>query len=385
MKIINTLHHIKNIKKTNNKMFVMLVSCTIFFGAIFGYKLLGKVMMNRYFNNMPLPSATITTAKVKRCHWVLTLESVGTLQAVHSVEVTTEVAGVVESIAFQSGNKVTAGDILLGLKAKTDLAKLDALKAEQKLTQQNLSRAKQLIKQGTISKADFDLTESRAVQAAAQVSVQQALLAQKTIRAPFTGQLGIRKVNLGQYIAPGSAIVTLQALEPIYVNFSLPEQDLENLTLGLVVEAQISALQGTIFKGEITAIEPGADPATRNFNLQATFANQDLTLRPGMFAEVTIQLPANQEDANEKVVAIPRSAISFNPYGNSVYVVQEVNKEFIVKRRFIKLGRNNGDMVAVVDGLVPGDIVASSGLLKLRNDAKVIINNSVLPTVENTK
>ena len=374
-------------KNINKKMFVMLISCAIFFGVIFGYKLIGKVMMNRYFNNMPLPMPTITTAEVKQGNWILTLESVGTVQAIISVDVTTEAAGVVESIKFQSGDKVENGDILIGLNAKVDQAKLAALTAAMKLAEQNLARAQQLVKAGNIAKAELDLKQSEADQAISQVAVQQELVQQKTIHAPFAGQLGIRKINIGEYIAPGCAIVSLQSLDPIYVNFSIPEQDLYSLKFGLEVDIQVSAFKNEVFKGQITAIEPGADPTTRNFNVQATFENKNLKLHPGMFAEVKIKLPSQ-----EQVVAIPRTAVSYNPYGNSVYVVQQINnnsdkdtketKEFAVKRRFIKLGRNQGEMVAVVDGLVPGDIVATSGLLKLRNDSKIAINNSVVSSTE---
>ena len=262
-----------------------------------------------------------------------------------------------------------------------------------RLAKQNLVRAEQLFKARTISKAELDSKKSAADQAIAQTIAQEELIKQKTIKAPFSGQLGIRKINIGEYISPGKPIVSLPALNPIYVNFSIPEQEVSSLKDGLDVIVKVSG-EKEDFAGTITAIEPGADPSTRNFAVQATFDNKALKLRPGVFADVTV----NIED-NEKIIAIPRTSVSYNPYGNSVYVVMPVNKdrspkelvepkeqtsknteqEFMVKRRFIKLGHNKGELVAVLDGLHPGEIVATSGLLKLRNGSRVIINNKVVP------
>lgn len=368
----------------HNKMIMMLLVCGLFFTAIFGYKIFGKVMMNRYFNNMPIPVAIITSAEVKFCSWSKSIQSVGSVHAVNSVDVTTEAAGVVDVIKFESGDKVNKEDVLLELNTKADKARLASASAAMQLAKQNLVRAERLSKAGNISAAELDTRQTQAIEAASSFALQQELIAQKIIRAPFAGLLGIRKINLGEYLAPGRAIVSLQSLDPIFVNFSVPEQELYNLTIGLPVYIQVEALPDKVFTGKLTAIEPGADPATRNFNVQATFANQDLKLRPGMFAEITINLPGN-----EKVVAIPRSAVSYNPYGNSVYVLQKIDAAqaadaatvFKVKQRFIKLGDEQGEMVVVLDGLTKGEILATSGLLKLRNDATVQVNNTILPSV----
>lgn len=381
-------------KHKHNKMAIMLFGCTVFFGLIFGYKIFGKIMMNHYFNNMPVPAATISTAEVKHYTWDLTYSAVGSVQAINSVNVTTEAPGVVETIKFNSGDKVAEGDILIELNTKVDAAKLAALQAAKRLADLDYTRAQQLLNANNIAKAERDTKQSVADQASANVAMQQELINQKQIHAPFAGQLGIRQVNIGEYVAPGRAIVSLESLDPIYVDFSVPEQELYRIKPGLEVNVQVAALKDEIFTGKITAIEPGADPATRNFNVQATFDNKEYKLRQGMFADVVVKLASN-----EQVMAIPRSAISYNPYGDSVYLVsltdvkkikdvkgkekeQKVKEEQLtgtVKRRFIKLGRNNGEMVEVVAGLTAQDIVATSGLLKLRNDARVIINNAVQP------
>lgn len=395
IKKIATMNRFFLIKKyilnnKHNKMLIMLLSCSIFFGLIFAYKLFGKIMMDRYFNNMPVAVETISTTKAKHYAWGFTLNAVGSVQAINSVEVTTEAPGIVENIKFNSGDPIQQGEVLIELNTKVDHAQLTALQAAKRLAEQDFMRAQQLFKAKTISKAELDNKQSVAEQAIARVKVQQALMQQKQIRAPFTGQLGIRQVNIGEYIAPGRPIVKLQSLAPIYVNFAIPEQELCYLQQGLEVTLQVGAYSGEMFTGKITAIEPGADPETRNFNIQATFANKEAKLRSGMFAEVTVKLTGN-----EQVIAIPRSAISYNPYGDSVYIVQTlaINKEakksgkdnreiFTVTRRFVKLGRTKGEMVEVIEGLKLDDVVATSGLLKLRNDTKVVINNSINPAIE---
>ncbi|MGE4366923.1 efflux RND transporter periplasmic adaptor subunit [Thermomonas sp.] len=243
-----------------------------------------------------------------------------------------------------------------------------------------------------VSKDDVQQKQTAAASARAQAEAQRALIAQKTIRAPFSGVLGIRQVNLGQYVAPGATIVTLQQLDPIYVNFNLPEQMIDEVAPGTAVTARVDALPGKVFEGKVTAVEPLVDSSTRNFGVQATLRNPDGTLRPGSFARVGFSLGGARD-----VVVIPQTAVSFNPYGNVVFVVTKVARKpgetdmqgkpltgdkLIVTQRFIKTGATRGDLIAVSDGLKPGETVVTSGLLKLRNDAEVTINNSVQPAAD---
>ena len=364
----------------SKRMIVMLVACAVVFGLVFGLKGMLNFGMNQFFDNMPVPPATITATEASADEWALALEAVGTVRAVNGVEVTTQIAGEVEKIHFSSGDTVKEGDALVSLDARTDRAQLQALEAAARLAQLEYERFESLFRQGSISRSELDRRQSERDQAQAQASAQRERVAQKTLRAPFSGKLGIRQVDLGQYLNPGNAVVTLQQLDPIYINFSLPEREQSHLRTGQPVRATLSALPDVAFSGKITAVEPGVDPATRNFNVQATFANPEQQLRPGMFARLDIRL-----DGAEQVVVVPRTAIQFAPYGNSVYVVMEKEGEegtLIVKRRFVKTGRERGDLVAVTDGLEPGERIATSGLLKLRNDATVIINNDVTPSAD---
>ena len=375
----------------SKRMIIMLVACAVVFGLVFGLKGMLNFGMNQFFDNMPMPAATVTATEAVSDEWVLALDAVGTVRAVNGVEVTTQVAGEVEKIHFNSGDEVEEGAVLVSLDARTDSAQLKALEAAARLAEQEYERFQTLFKQGSISRSELDRRQSERDQAIATANAQRERVAQKTLRAPFSGKLGIRQVDLGQYLNPGNAVVTLQQLDPIYVNFSLPERDQTLLQSGLAVRASLSAMPGEFFEGEISAIEPGVDPTTRNFNVQASFANKEQKLRPGMFARISIQLTNS-----EQVVVVPRTAIQYAPYGNSVYVITEKQSEavegeedaapaeptLIVKRRFVTTGSERGDLVAVTEGLQAGERVATSGLLKLRNDATVIINNKVEPSSE---
>lgn len=365
----------------NKRMFWMLVITALVFGGIFGFKWFGNKMMNQFFDNMPAPPATISSAVASAAEWTDRLEAVGTIIAVNGAQVTTEAAGVVDSIRFESGQEVKAGTVLLTLDTRTDLAELKALSAQAELARTELARFERLYRLESISKAELDRRQSEYDQAAARAAAQQARIAQKTIRAPFSGELGIRQINLGQFVAPGNPIVSLQSLDPIYVNFSLPEQNLARLREGLAVRLGVDAYPGEAFEGRVSAIEPEVDAATRNVRVQATVPNPQRKLRPGMFSRL------NLDFANSRpVILVPRTAISFAPFGNSVYVVTETGegeqKPRVVKRRFVKTGEIRGDLVAVIEGLQAGEEIASSGLLKLQNDTRVIINNSVQPSAE---
>lgn len=380
---------------TRKRMIWMLVITGLVFGLVFGVKAFFAAQTNKFFDNMPQPPATISAGIAQQQTWHDTVEGVGTLVAVNGTQVTTESAGVISAIRFKPGDHVKAGAVLLQLNASTEVATLKSLEATARLTAIQSDRYRELAATKLVSRDEADKRAADAATARAQVDAQRALVDRKTIRAPFSGVLGIRKVNLGQYVNPGDELVSLQALDPIYINFTLPEQRLPQIQKGSVVNVQVDALPGQKFEGTITSVEPQVDPQTRNFQVQATLRNPDDKLRPGTFARVTFN-----QGGEQRVVVVPQTAISFNPYGNSVYVISQApaaakadpataktegkppGPTLVVKQRFVKTGATHGDLIAITQGLKPGERVATSGLLKLRNDATVIINNSVLPTSE---
>lgn len=381
----------------SKRMVIMLIVVVIVFGLIFGYKAFVSHMITKFFDNMPVPTAAISTYKAEQDSWALVLEAVGTVNAVNGVNVTAQVGGEVLDIGFTSGAEVKKGDVLITLESAAARAQLNALQTTAQLATQEFDRYQRLFKQGSISKSELENRQAQRDQAVAQAQAQREEINYKTVRAPFDGALGIRKVDIGEYLQAGSPVVSLTQLTPIYVDFSLPEQELGKISTDLSVRVRLDAYPDTDFEGKVTAIEPGADETTRNFTAQATFDNKDKKLRPGMFAHVMIQLPQAED-----VVVVPRTAISYAPYGNAVYVVQDApaaetdtasesqppptdengEPQRIVKKRFVKLGRQQGDLVAVIEGLKAGEVVATGGLLKLRNDAPVRIENEVMPSAE---
>jgi len=243
----------------SKRMIIMLAACVAIFGSVFAIKAVMNYGMNQFFDNMPMPPATISSADAVADSWALALDAVGTVRAVNGVSVTTQVAGEVEKLHFNSGDTVKAGDVLVSLDGRADAAQLKALEAAARLAEQEYERFQSLFKQGSISRSELDRRQSERDQAIATASAQRERVAQKTLRAPFAGTLGIRQVDLGQYLNPGNAVVTLQQMDPIYINFSLPERDQSLLQSGLAVRATLSALPDVVFEGEITAVEPGVD------------------------------------------------------------------------------------------------------------------------------
>lgn len=374
------------------RMILMLVLTLLVVGGLFAVKAFFGAQTNKFFDNMPQPAVAVTTYEAAPQAWSTSLEAVGTLVAVNGTDVTTEAGGVVRRIAFEAGQPVRAGALLVELNSANELATLKSLEASAQLAGVQANRWQQLARDQLVSAAEAEERTTTAATARAAVDAQRALIAQKTVRAPFDGVLGIRRVNLGQFVAPGDPIVNLQSLDPIYLDFTLPEQHLPSIAEGTPINATVDAIAGETFGGTITAIEPSVDASTRNFRVQATLRNPDGRLRPGTFARVSFALggPSN-------VVVIPQTAVSFNPYGNAVYVISEVDrapgerdmqgneltgKKLVARQRFITTGATRGDLVAVTDGLKPGETVATSGLLKLRNDAEVTINNTVQPSAE---
>ena len=371
---------------------LMLVGVAVVFGGVFYLKAYFAGKQNAFFDNMPQQVAAVSSATAKPQRWSESSESVGTLVAVNGTDVTTESGGVVRAIEFTAGQPVAAGSVLVRLNTANEEATLKALETSAKLAETQAQRWQQLGKDKLVSLDEVQQRTAAAAAARAQVEAQRALIAQKTIRAPFAGRLGIRKVNLGQFVSPGDAIVSLQQLDPIYLDFSLPEQMIGQLKQGDSVRATVDALPGQAFEGKVTAVEPQVDPNTRNFKAQATLRNPDGALRPGSFAKVGFDLGGERE-----VVVIPQTAVSFNPYGNAVFVIGKVKRKagetdmqgkpltgdkLVVTQRFIKTGATRGDLIAVVDGLKPGEQVVTSGLLKLRNGAEVTVNNAVQPSAD---
>jgi membrane fusion protein (multidrug efflux system) len=371
-------------------MIVMLILVAVIFGGVFLAKALMGKGMNDFFDNMPQPSASITDYAAKEEEWADAEESVGTFVAINGTEVTTEAAGIVRSLSIEPGQPVKAGTVLVQLNTTNELAVLRSLEAAAKLATVQRDRWRELGKDKLVSQDEVEERSTTAATTLAQVEAQRVLIAQKTIRAPFSGVLGLRKVNLGQFVNPGDPIVTLQSMDPIFLDFSLPEQRVGQVLEGTPIRATVDALPGQTFEGKVTAIEPLVDVSTRNFKVQATLPNPDNNLRPGTFAHVGFD-----SGGVRKVVVIPQTAVSFNPYGNAVFVISKVKRaegemdmqgkpltgdKLIVKQRFIKTGATRGDLIAVTEGLKPGERIATSGLLKLRNDAEVTINNKVQPT-----
>jgi len=324
------------------------------------------------------PPEAVTTIVTRQEQWTSSLSAIGTVAAVHGVTVSADLPGVVEAIAFDSGRAVQAGDVLVRLDTRQEQAQLAAAEAQLALARLNLDRARGLREQGIISQADYDRATSENDQAQAKVGEIRATIARKTIRAPFAGILGIRQVNLGQYLTGGAPIVPLQSLDPIYVNFAVPQQEVGQLRPGVEVSVSAEGIARP-FAGRITAVDSVVDQATRNVQAQATLPNRDGRLRPGMFVQAEVLV-----GASSAIVALPTSAIAYAPYGDSVFVVGDVKGPKGetyrgVRQQFVKLGGERGDQVAVVSGLQAGEEVATSGVFKLRNGAAVHINNDVRP------
>ena len=374
------------------RLFVMLLLAVVVFGGVFAFKAFMGAQTNAFFDSMPQPASAITDFAARQEEWADAEESVGTFVAINGTEVTTEAGGIVRELSINPGQPVKAGTVLVQLNTSNELAVLRSLEAAAKLAVVQRDRWRELGKDKLVSQAEVEERATTAATTLAQVEAQRALIAPKTIRAPFSGVLGLRKVNLGQFVNPGDPIVTLQSMDPIFLDFSLPEQRVDQVAEGTQIRATVDALPGQTFEGKVTAIEPLVDVSTRNFKVQATLPNPDNNLRPGTFAHVGFD-----SGGVRKVVVIPQTAVSFNPYGNAVYVISKAKRaegekdmqgkpltgdKLIVKQRFIKTGATRGDLIAVTEGLKPGERIATSGLLKLRNDAEVTINNKVKPSAD---
>jgi membrane fusion protein, multidrug efflux system len=325
------------------------------------------------------PPEAITTIVAKQENWPSTMSVVGTTVAIHGVTVSADLPGTVAQISFDSGRSVQAGEVLAELDTRQERAQLAATEAQRDLAKINHARMQQLVNEGVISRQDYDKAMAEQKQTEANVAEIRATIARKTIRAPFAGVLGIRQANLGQYLAAGNPIVSLQSLNPIYVNFSVPQQELSQMRPGRTIHFTSDSLPGIEFTGRINALESVVDPATRNLQVQATVNNPGGKLRPGMFVQVAVGVGEQRA-----IIPLPASAISYAPFGDSVYVVADLTspegKSYRgVRQQFVKVEGARGDQVGVVSGIKPGEEIVTSGVFKLRNGAAVAVNNKVQP------
>jgi membrane fusion protein, multidrug efflux system len=360
------------------RMIFMLAGTVVFVGAVGTAKFLQIRAAVAQASSFQPPPEAVTTTVARQDRWPATLAAIGTVAAVHGVTVSADLPGIVERIAIDSGRTVREGEVLVQLDTRQEQAQLTAAEAQRDLARLNLDRTRGLADEGIVSRADYDRAAAEHKQAEARVGEIRATIERKRIRAPFSGVLGIRQVNLGQYLTAGEAVVPLQSLHPIYVNFAVPQQEVGHLHAGGEVRVTAEGLGGAL-AGRITALDSIVDEATRNVQVQATLANPEGRLHPGMFVEVQISL-----GAGSSVVALPTSAINYAPYGDSVFIVGEVEgpggqKYRGVRQQFVKVGSARGDQVAVVSGVSAGDEVVTSGVFKLRNGAAVRVNNEVQP------
>jgi membrane fusion protein (multidrug efflux system) len=361
----------------SRKMLVMLAVMLVLFGGIFGWKwFVGRKRSQAMAGGAPLVTVSSTIARNET--WHSTLYAVGTLRAIQGTDVTPQVDGQVAKIEFESGQSVQTDDVLITLDDSIERAQLEGLEATEILAKANRARIEELSKTQVVSPSARDQAEATYKQARAAVASQKELISKKTIRAPFSGMVGIRQVNLGDYLEAGAKIVSLQSLDPIYVDFSLPQEHLSQLRTGEPVALAVDAFPDITFSGQITAIESKVSEATRNIPLQATLANTGLKLRPGMFGTVSVELPDTHT-----FVTLPETAITYNPYGDSVFVIQstEANgeKTLTVRRAFVQTGQRRGTQVAIVKGVEPGQQIVTAGQMKLQEGSRVEINNSVTP------
>ncbi len=349
---------------------LLLLLAVVLFGGLAGAKYLQIQRMVEKLS-APQPPTPVAVVAVELARWPRSLTGVGSVSAVQDVTVTTEVAGQVTSIRFESGARVSAGDVLVTLDTSIDAAELAGLEASLKLAELQFARAEKLKRERTISEAQYDEAAARRAEAAALVRAKQAHIAKKTLRAPISGTLGIRRIDLGDYLAPGAEIVGLQSLDTVFIDYRLAERHLGRLRVGQQIDVRVQAYPERRFAGLITAIDPAIDVATRMVKLRARLPNPDGLLRPGMFAEVD-----TREEEIDEVLVVPRTAITYSPYGNSVYLLAEADGGLKVSRQQVETGEIRDGLVAVTSGVAAGDRVVSVGQNKLRNDLPVTIAQS---------
>jgi membrane fusion protein, multidrug efflux system len=359
---------------------IMLALVALVVGAVFAWQAVVGSFMKKFMAAAASAPQTVSTVTAARADWQAEIHAIGSLRAVKGADLSAQASGVVGEIAFESGDEVPAGKVLLKLRPNDDYAKLDQLVAAEELAGQTLKRDQEQFAAQAVSQATIDTDVSTLKSAHAQVAAQRALIDEKIVRAPFAGRLGIRQVDLGQYLAAGTTVVTLQDLDPILIDFYVPQQALRSLRIGQAVYAAVDTYPGVRFPGIIESVNSKVDAASRNVQVRGSFKNADRRLVPGMFASVTMDAGSSTSE-----LTVPATAITYNPYGDTVYLVERGGKDAngkprdTVQQRFVKLGATRGDQVAIVSGIQAGDVVVSAGQIKLRNGAAVAIDNSVQP------
>jgi membrane fusion protein (multidrug efflux system) len=363
------------------KITLTVVSLLVVLGTIFVIKALQiKTLMSA---RVMLPPESVSTTQVNQEIWQQTLTSVGSMVAVQGVTVAAELDGKIVQIDFEAGNSVKAGDVLVRQDTSVEEAQLRSAEAAVELSRVNLQRTSELLAKATVSQSQFDSDGATNKQMIAAADNIRATIAKRTIKAPFSGALGIRLVNLGQSLKAGDAIVSLQALDPIFVDFYLPQQELSQIKTGILVRLSGDAFAGKSAEGKITAISPDVDSSTRNVRVEATLQNSEGLLHPGMYVDVAVELPVTNT-----VLSIPATSVLYAPFGDSVYVVEEKTddktgaKQLVVRQQIVRLGARKGDFVSVLSGLNAGETIVTSGVFKLRPGSTVVVNNSVAPDAQ---
>ena len=356
---------------------VLLVALVV--AGVFGWQAIAGSFFKKFMAQAAAAPQTVSTVTASKSSWQQQVRAIGSLRAVRGADLSAQAAGVVDSIEFDSGNDVPAGKVLLKLRPNDDYAKLEELEAAAELATQTLKRDQEQFAAQAVSQAVIDTDVSTLKSARAQVVAQRALIEEKIVKAPFAGRLGIRQIDLGQDLAAGTTVVTLQALDPILIDFYVPQQALKDVRAKQAVTANVDTFPGVDFPGVIESINSKVDPASRNVQVRASFKNADHRLVPGMFASVAIDAGAATSE-----ITLPQTAITYNPYGDTVFVVEHGTSggktRDTVQQRFVKLGETRGDQVAVLSGIAPGDVVVSAGQMKLRNGTAIAVNNTVQPT-----
>jgi membrane fusion protein (multidrug efflux system) len=363
------------------RMVIMLAGVGVLFGLVFGFQVFKAKMIEKAMAALRSPPQTVSTTTAAEQDWQSQLEAVGSLRAVKGADLSLEVSGIVDAISFESGDDVQAGAVLVRLRSSDDLAKLQSLQASAELALINYNRDVKQLAVKAVAQATVDTDEANLKSFRAQVAEQQAIVDKKTLKAPFAGHLGLRQVDLGQYLNAGATVVTLQALDPIYIDFFLPQQALDQISVGQPVTARIDTYPNQTFMGKISAVNPKVDTNTRNVQVRATMTNPEHRLLPGMYATVDIAVGVPRH-----YVTLPQTAITFSSYGDTVYVVEKQAdgngqpQQLTAHQTFITTGPTRGDQIAVLKGVNPGDTVVTAGQVKLRNGAPVVVNNSVQPS-----
>ena len=362
------------------RMLIMLVLVGAVLGGLFGFKVFVGGKIKEAMAGLASMPQTVSSTTATSSDWQPKIDAVGSLRAVRGADLSLEVPGVVEEITFNSGDEVQEGQLLLRLRNADEVARLKSLEATAQLAQITYDRDVKQLKAQAISQAIVDNDEASLRNAKAQVDTQKAIVDKKYLRAPFTGKLGLRQIDLGQFLSAGMVIATLQALDPIFVDFLLPQQSVAKLSTGQAVKVKVDAFPNRVFEGKITAINPKIETASRNIQVRATLPNDDQKLLPGMFATVELET-----GAAERLVTLPQTAVVYNPYGSVVYMVDDKGKgpdgkpQLTARQVFVTTGATRGDQVAITKGVSEGDTVVTSGQLKLRNGAPLAIDNRILP------